>query len=57
VVRGFSPKPGAKAPGYGFFSEININIVFHFPKALKHRAKDYSQKTTSKIFLPTNLIF
>jgi hypothetical protein len=49
VVRGFSPKPGAEAPGYGFFSEININIVFHFPKALKHRAMDSSPKKNINI--------
>jgi len=33
VVYGFSPKPGAKAPGYGFFAEINTNIVFWLPVA------------------------
>jgi len=26
-------EPGAEAPGYGFFSEININIVFWLPGA------------------------
>jgi hypothetical protein len=41
-----NPEPGAEAPGYGFFSEININIVFHFPKAMKHRAMDSWQKKT-----------
>jgi len=51
-------EPGAEAPGYGFFSEININIVFWLPGAAeaepveaKHRALDsWPEKTSISFF-------
>ena len=50
-------EPGAEAPGYGFFSEININIFFWLPGAAeaepveaKHRAMDSLPKNTKNLF-------